>query len=89
MYAEIYAQDISRPSELWGQSMSDAPSFFEGAPFLSAEVLWDPELIRTYAKASGELPGSLTLPAVFSRYFSDRLVLEKELLHPEFRRTDA
>ena len=64
MYAGIYAQDGGmwpRPSELWGRTMSDAPILFERAPFLSAEGLRDPELIRTYATATGELPGGLCL----------------------------
>ena len=78
-----------RPSELWGRTMSDAPLLFERAPFLSAEGLRDPELIRTYATASGELPGGLSLQAVFSRGFTHRLVKARELLRPEFRRTDA
>lgn len=69
--------------------MSNVPLLFERAPFLSAEGLRDPELIRKYATATGELPGGLSLQAVFSRDFTHRLVMERELLRPEVRRTDA
>ena len=68
--------------------MTDALLLFERVPFLSAEGLRDPELIRTYATASGELPGGLSLHAVFSRDFSHRLVVARELLRPEYRRSD-
>ena len=68
--------------------MTDAPLLFERAQFLSAEGLRDPELIRTYATASGELPGGLSLQAVFSGDFSHRLVVASELLCPEYRRAD-
>ena len=45
------------PSEFLGRSMNDAPLLFVRAPFLSAEGLRDPDLICTYATASGELRG--------------------------------
>ena len=68
--------------------MTDALLLFERAPFLSAEGLRDPELIRPYATASGELTGGLSLQAVFSGDFSHRLVMASDLVCPEYRRTD-
>ena len=69
--------------------MTDAPLLFKRVPFLSAEGLGDPELIWTYAIASGELRGGLSLQAVFSREFSHRLVVVSALFRPEYRLKDS
>ena len=92
MYAGISVQDGGnwpRPSALWGRGRSDAPLLFERAPLLSAEGLRDPELVRTYPTASGELPGSLSMQAVFFRDLSHRMVVKRELSRPESRQTDV
>ena len=69
--------------------MSEAPLFFERAPFPSAEGLRDPNLIRMVSTATSEIRGGLSLQYVFSRDFSHRLVAERELLRPEYRLIDT
>ena len=74
-----------RPGDLWGRNMYNDALLFESAPFLTPAALRDAELIQGYTAATGELPGGLSLAAVTSRDFTHRLVVEPELLRPEFR----
>ena len=78
-----------RPGDLWGRNLYDDALLFERAPFLSAEGLRDEELVCSYAAATRELPGGLSLAAVRARDFTHRLVVEPALLRPEFRRSNT
>ena len=63
--------------------------FFERAPFISLTGLHDAETIRSYAAATGELQGGLSLSAVTSKDFAHCLLVQPELLRTEFRRVST